>query len=213
VVVVVEVWADVACPWCYVGKRRFEAALRELGDDADIEVRWRSFELDPRAPRTQPLSAPEVLARKYRVSLDQANAMNARLKAEARKEGLELAPEKIRMVNTFDAHRLIHYANGVSRGAEMTERLFQAYHVEGEDLADIDNLVELGAQLGLDRSTTRKALENDDFAADVRADEQRAADFGISGVPFFAIDERLGISGAQPVEVFVSALRQAAQAA
>jgi predicted DsbA family dithiol-disulfide isomerase len=138
--------------------------------------------------------------------------MNARLEAEGRKEGLELAPERIRMVNTFDAHRLIHLATTQSLGAEMTERLFRAYHVEGMDLADLGVLAALGAELGLERGATRAVLEGDDFSDDVRADERRAADFGISGVPFFAIDERLGISGAQPVEVFIETLREASTA-
>src|SRR6476661_6583542 len=105
----IEIWSDVACPWCYVGKRRFEKALESFEHRDKVEIVWRSYELDPRAPRTQQLSAPEVLARKYRVSVEQANAMNERLKGEGKKEGLALAPERVRMVNTFDAHRLIHH--------------------------------------------------------------------------------------------------------
>lgn len=205
----IEIWSDVACPWCYVGKRRFEKALASFEGRDDVDVVWRSYELDPRAPRVQPLSAPEVLARKYRVSVEQANAMNDRLKTEALKEGLVMAPDRIRMVNTFDAHRLIHHAATAGKRAEMVERLFAAYHTEGALLSDHDVLVALAKEVGLEEAPARAVLEGDAFSDAVRADENRAAEFGISGVPFFAIDEKYGISGAQPAEVMLSALRQA----
>lgn len=205
----IEIWADIACPWCYVGKRRFEKALSSFEGRDDVVVSWRSYELDPGAPRVQPLSAPEVLARKYRVTLDQANAMNDRLKAEGKKEGLRLAPERIRMVNTFDAHRLVHYASSKGKGAEMVERLFAAYHTEGALLSEAQVLIGLAGQVGLASTPVRAMLEGDDYSDAVRADEQRAAEFGISGVPFFAIDEKYGISGAQPSDVILSALQQA----
>jgi predicted DsbA family dithiol-disulfide isomerase len=207
----VEIWSDVACPWCYVGKRRFEKALAAFDGKDDVTVTWRSYELDPRAPRVQPLSAPEVLARKYRVSVEQANAMNDRLKSEGRREGLDMAPEKIRMVNTFDAHRLIHHAATEGKRAEMVERLFRAYHTEGALLSDHDVLLGLAGEIGVERETAAAVLEGDAFSDAVRADEQRAADFGISGVPFFAIDEKYGISGAQPVEVMLETLREVAR--
>jgi predicted DsbA family dithiol-disulfide isomerase len=205
----IEIWADVACPWCYVGKRRFERALTQFGGRDDVEVIWRSYELDPRAPRTQALSGPEVLARKYRVSVAQANAMNERLKAEGLKDGLDLHPERIRMVNTFDAHRLIHHAGGVGKRAEMVERLFRAYHTEGETLSDADTLLKLGTEVGLDAASTRAVIDGDAYSREVRDDEERAGAFGISGVPFFAVDEKYGISGAQPPEHILAALTQA----
>jgi predicted DsbA family dithiol-disulfide isomerase len=210
----IEIWADVACPWCYVGKRRFERAIEQFTarDSAvardDLTIVWRSYELDPRAPRTQPLSAPEVLARKYRVSIDQANAMNDRLKGEGHKEDLDLHPERIVMVNTFDAHRLIHHAGSLDKRSEMVERLFRAYHVEGETLSDIETLTGLATQVGLEAASTRAVLEGDAYSREVRDDEERAASFGISGVPFFAIDEKYGISGAQPAEHMLAALRE-----
>jgi predicted DsbA family dithiol-disulfide isomerase len=205
----IEIWADVACPWCYVGKRRFEKALAKFDGRDDVEVIWRSFELDPRAPRVQPLTAPEVLARKYRVSVEQANAMNERLKGEARKEGLDLHPEKIRMVNTFDAHRVIHHAAGVGKRAEMVERLFRAYHIEGEVLSDAETLIRLATEAGLDAASTRAVIDGDTYSDEVRGDEERASSFGISGVPFFAIDEKYGVSGAQPTEHILEVLTQA----
>jgi predicted DsbA family dithiol-disulfide isomerase len=206
----IEIWSDVACPWCYVGKRRFEKALVSFEGRENVHVTWRSYELDPRATREQPLLGPEVLARKYRVSLEQANAMNDRMRGEALKEGLTMAPEKIRMVNTFDAHRLIHHAGTAGKRAEMVERLFAAYHTEGALLSDHEVLVALAKDVGLEEAPVRTVLEGDAFSDAVRADENRAAEFGINGVPFFAIDEKYGISGAQPTELILSALRQAA---
>ena len=206
----VEIWSDIACPWCYVGKRRFEKALAEFEGRDEVDVLWRSYELDPRAPRVQPLSAPEVLARKYRVSVEQANGMNERLKAEGRKEGLDMAPERIRMVNTFDAHRLIHHAAKEGKRSEMVERLFHAYHVDGALLSDPAVLVALAVEVGVDGAAAKQVIEGDAYSDAVRADEERAAEFGISGVPFFALDEKYGISGAQSPEVMLDALRQAA---
>jgi predicted DsbA family dithiol-disulfide isomerase len=203
----IEIWADVACPWCYVGKRRFEQALSGFDRRDQVQVTWRSFELDPRAPRVQPLSGPEVLARKYRVSVEQAHAMNDRLKGEGAKEGLDLHPETVRMVNTFDAHRLIHHAASEGKGAPMVERLFRAYHVEGEVLSDPATLVKLAAEVGVSAAGAHAVVEGDAYSDAVRADEERAAQFGISGVPFFAIDETYGISGAQPAEHILAALR------
>jgi predicted DsbA family dithiol-disulfide isomerase len=146
------------------------------------------------------------------VSVAQANAMNERLKGEGRKEGLELAPERVKMVNTFDAHRLIHHAGATSPAMQraMVDRLFHAYHVEGELLSDHATLVRLAVEVGLDSEATGAMLAGDLYSDAVRADEERAAMFGISGVPFFAIDEKYGVSGAQPLEVFVSALSNAA---
>jgi predicted DsbA family dithiol-disulfide isomerase len=208
----IEIWSDVACPWCYVGKRRFEKALAQFEKRGEVEIIWRSYELDPRAPKVQPLSAQEVLARKYRVSAEQANAMNDRMKAEGRKEGLEMAPEKIRMVNTFDAHRLSHHAATEGKREEMVERLFHAYHIEGALLSDTDVLVGLARDVGLKPEPARMVLEGDQYSDDVRADENRAAEFGISGVPFFAIDEKYGISGAQPLDVMLETLRLSSKA-
>ena len=204
-----EIWSDIACPWCYVGKRRLEQALANFPGRDGIEVIWRSFELDPSAPREQPGSATEHLARKYRLPLERAEAMNANMTAQGVKEGIEFDFRRLRMGNTFDAHRLIHFAASAGHRPEMVERLFRAYFSEGAALGDREVLVSLASDVGLDAEATRSALEGDAFAHAVRADEERARGFGITGVPFFAIDERYGISGAQPPEVILSALQQA----
>lgn len=205
----VEIWSDIACPWCYVGKRRFERALEQFEHARDVEVVWRSFELDPHAPRTHAESQDELLAKKYGMPVEKARAMNERMTGEARKEGLEFHLDRVRVGNTFDAHRLVHLAAESGRADAMKERLMRAYFTEGEAVGDPATLVRLGIDVGLDEAKVREVVNGSAHAKDVRADEERARAFGISGVPFFAIDERYGVSGAQPSEVLLDALRQA----
>jgi predicted DsbA family dithiol-disulfide isomerase len=205
----VEIWSDIACPWCYVGKRRFESALRQFEHADDVEVVWRSFELDPNAPRTYAESQDELLARKYGMPPERAREMNARMAGEARKEGLAFHFDRVRVGNTFDAHRLVHLAAESGKADAMKERLMRAYLTEGEALGELDTLQRLGTEVGLDADRLRAVLASDAFASDVRDDEDRARAFGISGVPFFAIDERYGVSGAQTPDVLLGALRQA----
>ena len=205
----VEIWSDIACPWCYVGKRRFEHALAEFEHRDGLEIVWRSFELDPAAPPHHGVPAVELLAKKYRVPVEQARTMNARLQGEGAKEGLALDLERVQVGNTFDAHRLIHFAAAAGRRDEVVERLFAAYLTHGEVVSDPAVLVRIAAEAGLDADAARAALESGAHADAVRADEARARAFGISGVPFFAIDERYGVSGAQPPEVILDALRRA----
>jgi predicted DsbA family dithiol-disulfide isomerase len=205
----VEIWSDIACPWCYVGKRRFESALRQFEHAPEVEVVWRSFELDPNAPRTHTESQDELLARKYGMPVERARAMNERMAGEGAKEGLDMRFDRVRVGNTFDAHRLVHLAAESGRAEAMKERLMRAYFTDGEAIGDAETLVRLGTEAGLDADRVREVVTSDAYAADVRADEQRAGAFGISGVPFFAIDERYGVSGAQTPEVLLAALRQA----
>lgn len=205
----VEIWSDVVCPWCYIGKRRFEAALAQFEHAGDVEVAWRSFELDPNAPPVQTEPHAERLARKYGVSLQQVEAMDARLVGEAKKEGLDFRLAESQGGNTFDAHRLIHFAGESGRAGEMKERLMKAYFTEGVAIGERGELVRLAVEVGFDEADVKGMLSSDQFANEVRADEARARAFGISGVPFFAIDERYGVSGAQPTDVLLDALRQA----
>ena len=205
----IEIWSDIACPWCYVGKRRFERALQQFEHADDVEVVWRSFELDPHAPRTHAESQDELLAKKYGMPVEKARAMNERMTAEARKEGLDFHLDRVKVGNTFDAHRLVHLAAESGRAEVMKERLMRAYFTDGEAVGDPDTLMRLGAEVRLDEDRVREVLNSDAYASDVRADEERARSFGISGVPFFAMDERYGVSGAQPAEVLLGALRQA----
>jgi predicted DsbA family dithiol-disulfide isomerase len=205
----VEIWSDIACPWCYVGKRRFESALEQFEHHDDVEVVWRSFELDPAAPRSRDVPQDELLASKYGMPVERARAMNARMTEEARKEGLDFHFDRVKVGNTFDAHRLVHLATESGRAEAMKERLLKAYFTDGEAIGDPETLARLAAEVGLDPARAREVLGGDAYAADVRADEARARSFGISGVPFFAIDERYGVPGAQPPDVLLGALRQA----
>jgi len=202
----VEIWSDVVCPWCYIGKRRFETALGRFDHRGEVEVEYRSFELNPNADNQVDGTLEEGLARKYGLSLEQARAMNARAVDAAAGEGLRYRFDIARRGNTFDAHRVIHLAAVSGLQAAMKERLMAAYFMEGRAIGDQDTLVELAAEVGIDPGRARTALASDEFAADVRADEREAAELGITGVPFFVINRRYGVSGAQPPEVMLKAL-------
>ena len=205
----VEIWSDVACPWCYIGKRHFEEALGQFGHRDQVEVIWRSYQLDPNAPRTSELTMNEMLAKKYGVSTQQAAAMNDRVSTIAANTGLEYHLEKARYANTFDAHRLIHLASTHQLQDAMKERLFKAYFVEGLALGDTETLVTLATEVGIPAEEARAVLADDEYADEVKADIKRARNLGIQGVPFFAVDEKYGVSGAQPSEVLHEVLEQA----
>jgi predicted DsbA family dithiol-disulfide isomerase len=206
----VEIWSDVVCPWCYIGKRRFEHAVAELGGEADVEIVWRSFELDPDAPRVQGEPMLEHLAQKYGMTLEQAEAAQARVTQTAAGEGLDYHLADTQRGNSFDAHRLIHLARTRGLQDEVKERFLRAYFTEGERIGEPETLARLAVEAGLDPAEVDETLATGRFADEVREDERRARLLGINGVPFFVLDERLGVSGAQPTEVFVRALRQAA---
>jgi predicted DsbA family dithiol-disulfide isomerase len=211
VLVKVEIWSDVACPWCYIGKRRFERALAELdGADAPgVEVEWRSFELNPGIPRGAGELLEPFLARKMGRPIDEVRAMNARVTELAAAEGLDYHLERYRVSNTRDAHRLAHFAKARGLGSDIHERLFRAQLVEGADLEDAATLVALGEEVGLPADEMRALLVSDAFAAEVARDFLEAQALAIAGVPFFVVDRRYGISGAQKTSVFAETLRAA----
>jgi predicted DsbA family dithiol-disulfide isomerase len=204
-----EIWSDVVCPWCYIGKRHFEAALADFPHRDDVEVVWRSFELDPSAPASREGDYVGRLATKYGVPADQAQAMIDRMTATAAGVGLDFHFETARPGNTFDAHRLLHLAH--ERGVQdaLKERFFAATFTEGEPIADREALVRLAVSVGLDEHEVRAALESDAYADAVRADEARARSYGISGVPFFVVDQTYGVSGAQPPAMLLEVLEKA----
>ncbi len=205
----VEIWSDVACPWCYIGKRRIEGALAQFEHQDQVEITWRSYQLDPQAPRTSEETMNELLARKYGMSQKQAAAANDRVSGIAAQDGLEYHMEQVQYGNTFDAHRLIHLAATHHLQDEMEERFFKAYFTEGVKLGDVETLVKLATEVGIDAEEARTVLASDRYADEVRADIQRARRLGVQGVPFFAIDEKYGVSGAQPAEVLKEVLEQA----
>ncbi len=205
----VEIWSDIACPWCFVGKRRFEKAIASFPERDSLDIVWRSFELDPNAPARQDKPTVDLLASKYRMPPSQAQGMLDNMTATGAVDGIEFRFDRSISGNTFDAHRLIHFAATHGKRAEMVERLFRGYFTDGEAMGDRPTLERLAMDIGLDQGAVTSMLNSDAFAADVRADEARAQQFGISGVPFFAIDEKYGVSGAQPAEIIVKALQQA----
>ena len=205
----VEIWSDVVCPWCYVGKRRFEAALERFEHRDEVQVTWRSFELDPAAPPERPEDAVTHLARKYGRSVEEARAMNENLTRIAAGDGLDYRLDELRLGNTFDAHRLTHLAAAHDLQAAMEERLMRAYLTEGELLSDHATLERLAGEVGLPEDEVRDVLATDRYADAVRDDERTASQLGISAVPFFVVDRRIAASGAQAPEVLVQLLEQA----
>ena len=205
----VDIWSDVVCPWCYVGKRRFEAALEQFEHRDQVDVTWHAFELDPEAPRRPEGTLAESLAAKYGMSLDEAEASHANLTDLAAAEGLDYHFERAQRGNTFDAHRLIRMALESGRQDEMKERLMHAYFTDGEPIGDRDTLARLAAEVGLSEDAARAALAGGRYSSEVRGDEHTAARLGIRGVPFFVLDRRFGVSGAQPAEVLLEALNTA----
>jgi len=205
---VVEIWSDIACPWCYIGKVRFEKALAAYEHRGAVEVVWRSFELQPEAPRADPEPTARHLMAKYGRSHADVLAMLERVTEVAASEGLEYHLERGLAANTFDAHRLVHLGTSLGKGEGVMRRLMQAYQGEGADVSDQETLVRLAVEAGLGEEDVRRVLGSDAFADDVRADERRARSLGVNGVPFFVFDELHGVSGAQPTDYFLAALRQ-----
>ncbi len=205
----VEIWSDVVCPWCYIGKRRFESALGRFAHRDDVEVVWRSFELDPSAPARRTGDSAQRLADKYGMSREQAVASQDRLTQMAAQEGLAFHFENAQSGNTFDAHRMLHLASQRGVQDEVKERLFRAYFSEGEPIGEAETLVRLAAEVGLDSAEAEAVLASDTYTADVRAEEQEARELGINGVPFFVVDRRYGVSGAQPADVLLQVLDRA----
>ncbi len=207
----VDIWSDIACPWCYVGKRRFEAALARSPRRSEVEIVWRAFELDPSAPRVRPSegSHAERIAKKYGTSVAQAEAMTQRLVAAGAEDGLELRFDKIRSGNTFDAHRVVHLALEKGLQDAVKERFLRGYFTEGEAIGEPAVLVRLAADAGLDADEVAGVLAGDAHADAVRQDEAEAREIGIQGVPFFVLGGRYAVSGAQPVDGLLGALERA----
>ena len=205
----VEIWSDVICPWCYLGKRRFESALADFDHRDQVEVVYRSFELDPSAPADVTTPTVEMLARKYGMSAADAEQAQREMAARANADGLEFNMGGAHVGNTHDAHRLLHLAAARGMQAELAERLHRAYFTEQRSVFDHESLTAIAVEAGLDRAEVEQVLATDAYAADVDEDEATAHALGATGVPFFVIDRRYGISGAQPAELIGQALDRA----
>jgi predicted DsbA family dithiol-disulfide isomerase len=205
----IEIWSDIACPWCFIGKRRFEAALRQFEHADEVTVTWRSFELDPDAPAERTGDHTAHLAAKYGTTVAQAQAMHDRMTETAAADGLSYRFDLVRGGNTFDAHRLTHLAAVHGRQDELEERLMKAYLEEGGLMSDHATLRRLAADVGLPADEVAELLATDQHADAVRADERTARQLGISAVPFFVANREIGAAGAQPAEVLLGFLREA----
>lgn len=204
----VDIWSDVVCPWCYIGKRRFELGLAAFEHRDQVEVIYHSFELDPAMEPGQAIPVPDMLSAKYGMSTAQAAAAEERVAATAAADGLGYTVNRV-IGNTFDAHRLMHLAADLGRSGQLLQCLYQAYFAEGRSVFDAGSLAALAGDAGLDAAEARRALDDGSYADAVHADEDQARELGISSVPFFVIDWTYGFSGARPAGLLTDALREA----
>ena len=207
----IEIWSDVACPWCYIGKRRFEAALAEFPHRDAVEVQWRSYQLDPSLPEHYDGTELDYLSTRKGMAPEQVSQMFDHVAAQARGEGLDYRFDAVVVANSFTAHRLIHLAARHGKQDAAKERLLSDHFEHGQDIGSRDYLTGLGGELGLDAGAVAELFTSDKYADDVRQDFAEARALGISGVPFFVIDRKFGLSGAQPSATFSMALERAWQ--
>ena len=205
----IEIWSDIMCPFCYIGKRRLEAALEEFPHKDKVEVVWKSFLLNPEMETDPEKSIAQYLAETKGWTLEQAKDAGDQVAAMAREEGLEYDFDKVVVANGRRAHRLLQYAKMVEKGDQMKERLFKAYFTEGVNIADETALVPLAEEVGLDVEKAKEALRSKDFDRAVNHDIYESQQLGVRGVPFFVLDQKYGVSGAQAKETFAQALEQA----
>lgn len=206
----VDIWSDVQCPWCYIGKRKFEAAVAEY--PGEVEVEYHSFELAPDTPVDFDGTPADYLAERKGLPMAQVEQMLERVTGIAKSVGLDYDYDHVHQTNTVKAHELLHYAKAHGRQLEMKEALLKAYFVDGGHVGRIADLADLAAGLGFDRDDVVRALESEQYLADVKADVAQAGQFGINGVPFFVFDGQYGVSGAQESATFANVLQQVAQA-
>lgn len=207
----IDIWSDIACPWCYIGKRHLEGGIAALGADApEVEIEYHSFELAPDTPVDFEGSEVDFLAGHKGIPLEQARAMIDRVTGIAAHAGLDYDYDALQHTKTLKAHELLHFAKEHGLQLALSERLFRAYFTEGRHVGRVDELVELAAEVGLDPDAAREALESGRYGAAVQADIAQAGAYGINGVPFFVFEGKYGVSGAQPAEVFSQVLTQVA---
>ena len=205
----VEIWSDVMCPFCYIGKRRFEEALEKSAYKNEIEIEWKSFQLNPDMVTDPSINISQYLADIKGWSLEQAKEMNAHVTGMAAEAGLTYNFDKAVVANSFKAHRFTHLAKKHGLGDAAEEQLFKAYFTDGKNTDNINTLIELGNAIGLDAAEVKQTLEGDAFAEEVRYDIYESQQLGIRGVPFFVLDRKYGVSGAQAVPVFEETIEKA----
>jgi protein disulfide-isomerase len=206
----VEIWSDIVCPFCYIGKRHFESALKSFENANDVEIIWRSYQLDPEMPKqTNKQNVYEYLASRKGISVEQSKAMHDNVVKMASNTGLNYNFDKAVVANSYDAHRLIQLAKSKNLGDAAEESLFKAYFINGKDIADHNTLISLGREIGLEENLVKAMLESDQFSDEVDSEMYDATQVGVTGVPFFVFDDRFAVSGAQPVSVFLQTLQKA----
>lgn len=204
----IEIWSDVMCPFCYIGKRNFEMALADFPDKDKIEVEWKSFQLDPTVPEVATESQEDYLVKRKGMSREQVKGMLANVTEMARQAGLEYHLDKSVMVNSQKAHQLIQFAKTKGLGDEIEEKLFSAFFIEGKNIADTDTLIELGNSIGLEKQAIESALNDEQYKNLMDKDIQEARAIGVTGVPFFVFNRRYAVSGAQPPQAFLETLKK-----
>jgi len=204
----VEIWSDVMCPFCYIGKRKFERALAEFENKENIQVEWKSFQLSPDLKTDATKNTHQFLAEHKGMSLQQAKDMNNRVTQMAAQSGLVYDFDKSITANSFNAHRFAHFARANNKQDEAEEILFKAYFTDGKNIDDYTTLIKLGTTIGLDTDALKSALESGQFASDVKADIAEAQQVGVRGVPFFVFDRKVAVSGAQDSQIFLQALER-----
>jgi predicted DsbA family dithiol-disulfide isomerase len=204
----IDVWSDILCPFCHLGRRHLELALEQFEHRDEVGVVWHSFQLDRNAPAVDDQPAIDRVAAKYGTSREQMVAQHEQMARDAAAVGLDFQWERLRSGNSYDAHRLVHLARNLGREDEVTDRVMRAWYSEGAQIGDREVLVALAVEAGLDEAVVREMLEGDDIGIDVRTDLALASQIGISAVPTFVLDQKYGVSGAQPVEVLLGSIRQ-----
>ncbi|WP_342514225.1 DsbA family oxidoreductase [Sporosarcina sp. FSL K6-1522] len=207
----IEVWSDYVCPFCYIGKRRLEEALAETGLGEQAEVVFKAFELDPNSPAVSDMNMEEVLAKKYGTTVAEAKKMTDNVAVQAQSVGLNYDFANMTPANTFNAHRLAKLAEQEGVGGQVSERLLQAYFVDAEKIGTEDVLLRIAEESGISQDRAKEVLASDEFATEVKGDIAEAGQIGVQGVPFFVINRKYAISGAQPAEAFADALRKVAE--
>ena len=205
----IEIWSDIFCPFCYIGKRRFENALDKFNNKEDVQVVFRSFELNPNAEKANNSNIHEAISKKYGISINEAKANNDNIVNQAKTLGLDYNFDDLVLTNSFDAHRMIHFAKDYDKNIEMTEALFKAYFIDSKNISNFDTLGDIANRIGLNNDEAVYVLNSDKYKKEVREDENLARNYSITSVPTFIIDDKFMISGAQPEEVFLMALNRA----
>lgn len=204
----VEIWSDVMCPFCYIGKRKFENALKQFSNSGNVEIEWKSFQLSPHMKTAPDKSVHQFLSEHKGISLAQATSLNDRVTEMARQVGLDYRFDKAVPANSFKAHRFTHFAKKKDVQGKAEEALFNAYFTEGKNIDDTITLMKLGEEIGLDPLETKQVLESDEYSNEVRHDIHEAREIGVNGVPFFVFNRRYAVSGAQDPEAFLQVLKK-----